>query len=274
MEGEGAPNHRILALRTPTLPPATTTNTWLVWGERVAVVEPATPYEDEQRRLLDAIEALRSEGRPVAAILLTHHHADHVGFARALAERVGAPVAAHRATAERIDVPVDLLLGDGDVVDLGGGVRLDAVWTPGHAPGHLLFVDRARGIAHAGDLVAGEGTILVDPDDDGDMGAYLASLRRVRQMGLERLVPAHGPVQDDPAGLLDHYVTHRLMRERKVTDALAARPRTLDEILPEVYDDVPRALYPLARRSLRAHVDKLAAEGRVAVRGDHLRLEG
>ncbi len=271
MGGAVPSNHRVLPLRTPTLPPATATNTWLVWGEQVAVVEPATPHEEERRRLIEALERLRAEGRTAAAILLTHHHADHVGFARELSDRLGVPIAAHPRTAERLTFDVDRYLDDGDTVDLGAGTVLEAVWTPGHAPGHLVFVDRARGVAYAGDLVAGEGTILIDPDDGGDMAAYLASLARVRALGLGRLVPAHGPVQDDPSSLLDHYVRHRLMREQKVLDALGTATRSLDAILPEVYDDVPRPLHPLARRSLRAHVDKLVAEGRVVSRAGRLR---
>ena len=266
--------YEVLALRTPTLPPATTTNTMVMWGEAVAVVEPATPHPEEQRRLLDVLDRLAAEGRAVAAILLTHHHADHVGFARRLRDRTGAPIAAHRATAERLPFAVDRMLDDGAVLDLGGGAALVAVHTPGHAPGHLLFHDPAGRVGYAGDLVAGEGTILIDPDDGGDMAAYLASLDRARALDLSRLVPAHGPALTAPRVVFDHYRDHRAMREARVLAALGDHPRGPSDLVPQVYDDVPKALYPLAEKSLRAHLDKLVAEGRVEVRRGRYRRVG
>jgi ribonuclease/clavin/mitogillin len=158
----------------------------------------------------------------VAAILLTHHHRDHTGFAAALRERTGAPIHAHAATAERVDFPVDVLLADGAEVDLDDGFVISAMHTPGHAPGHLVYSERRTGLVYAGDMVAGVGTILIDPEDDGDMIAYLASLERIAAAGPVALVPAHGPVLDDPQGLLRRYRAHRLMREDRV---LAAIPR-------------------------------------------------
>jgi glyoxylase-like metal-dependent hydrolase (beta-lactamase superfamily II) len=245
----------MLALRTPTLPPAVSTNTLILAGERVAVIEPATPHAAEQQVLLDALAEIGGE---VAAILVTHHHADHIGFVAALRERFGAPVMAHAETAARLPFDVDRQLADGDSVDLGGGVEIQAVFTPGHAPGHLVYFEPRSGLAHAGDMVAGEGTILIDPDQDGDMAIYLDSLRRLGDLGARRLVPAHGPVLDDPIAVVDHYIRHRLGREAKVVAALGG---SFDEVLARAYDDTPKFLWPLAARSLEAHLRKLEAEG-------------
>lgn len=268
---EIAPGVRLLALRTPTLPPATATNTLVVGRRRLAVIEPATPYADEQVALDELLSALVGTGAEVAAILLTHHHQDHTGYATALRERTGAPIYAHARTAARLDFPVDVLLADGQEVALDDGFSLAAMHTPGHAPGHLVFCEQRTGLAYAGDLVAGTGTILIDPEDDGDMIAYLASLERVAAARPAALVPAHGPVLDDPQGCLRRYRAHRLMREERVLAAIPAAWRAISAVLAEAYADTPTALWPLAARSLEAHLRKLTAEGQVRRCGAEVR---
>jgi ribonuclease/clavin/mitogillin len=254
---------RLLALRTPTLPPATATNTLVVGHRRLAVIEPATPYADERAALEALLDALVGAGAEVAAILVTHHHQDHTGFATALRERTGAPIHAHALTAARVDFAVDVLLADGEAVALDDGFSLAAMHTPGHAPGHLVFFEQRSGLAYAGDLVAGTGTILIDPEDDGDMIAYLASLERVAAAQPLALVPAHGPVLDDPQACLRRYLAHRLMREERVLAAVSTAGRAVSAVLAEAYSDTPPALWPLAARSLEAHLRKLEVEGRV-----------
>ena len=256
-----APGVSRLSLRTPTIPPATTTNLLIVGHSRLALVEPATPFEDERRVLDDVLAALAAEGRRVEHLLITHHHGDHVGDVERLRQRLGVPVHAHALTAERLPWPVDRVLDDGDELELGEGIVLGALHTPGHAPGHLVIHERSSGFAHAGDMVAGEGTILVDPEDDGDMSLYLASLRRLGELGAKALVPAHGPVLHDPRAVVEHYVRHRLAREAKVLAAIDGGVEAPPELLERVYDDTPRAIWPLAARSLEAHLRKLEADG-------------
>ncbi len=258
--------HR-LVLRTPTLPPATATNLMIAGHSRLALIEPATPFEDERRALDETLEALKAQGRTVQMLLVTHHHVDHIGDVERLRQRHGVPLYAHAATAERIPFAVDHLLDDGDELDLGEGVVLRAVHTPGHAPGHLVIHELSSGIAHAGDMVAGEGSILIEPDDAGDMGQYLDSLRRLGALGAAALVPAHGPVQHDPVAITEHYIAHRLGREAKVLAAIDAGAQTMDEMVASVYAETPRMLWPLAARALEAHLRKLEADG-VVVRTD------
>lgn len=264
-----------LHLRTPTLPPATATNTLIVGGSRLVVIEPATPYERERSELDDTLARLAAEGRTVQAVLVTHHHVDHTGYAEALAQRLGVPILAHAETASRVSFAVDRHLGDGDVIELDEGFAVRAVFTPGHAPGHLVFHELKTGLVYAGDLVAAEGTILIDPEDDGDMGQYLTSLTTLGTLGATALVPSHGRVLNKPDAVVEHYVQHRLAREAKVLAALGDGPQGFDDLLALVYVDTPKAIWPLAARSLEAHLVKLVRERRVA-RDDILitRLDG
>lgn len=248
-----APGIRVLALRTPTLPPAAHTNVYLVGPEAgpVAVVDPGSPYPDQQAVLDQALAELRP-----AAVLLTHHHGDHIGGATALAARWQVPIAAHAATADRLAgvVEVTQLLADGETA-----YGATAIFTPGHAAGHLCFAVGDATIA--GDLVAGLGTILIDPSE-GDMAQYFASLERLLARPQATLLPAHGPAIPDGHGKLREYLAHRKQREAKVVAALREAPRDLADLVADVYSDTPRALWPLAERSLLAHLAKLAREQR------------
>ncbi|MFY0537296.1 MBL fold metallo-hydrolase [Nannocystis pusilla] len=137
----------------------------IVGTRRLAVIEPATPFATE-RAALDALLTERAgAGAEIVAVLVTHHHGDHTGYAFELAQRWGAPIYAHSLTADRVDFPVDVTLADGDRLELDDGYVLRALFTPGHAPGHLVYCEERTGIAYAGDLVAGIGTILIDPAD-------------------------------------------------------------------------------------------------------------
>jgi endoribonuclease LACTB2 len=248
-----APGVRVLALRTPTLPPAAHTNVYLIGPDDgpVAVVDPGSPYP-EQQAILDRT-LVRS---PPVAVLLTHHHGDHVGGATALAERWQIPIAAHPLTARRLagKVAVTQLVADGDYA-----YGATAVATPGHADGHLCYAIGDATIA--GDMVAGIGTILIDPSE-GDMAVYLASLERLLALPAMTLLPAHGPAIRDGHGKLREYLAHRRMREAMVEAALRDAPRPVSELVADAYRDTPRALWALAERSLLAHLVKLARDRR------------
>jgi glyoxylase-like metal-dependent hydrolase (beta-lactamase superfamily II) len=254
-----APGIRVLALRTPTLPPAAHTNVYLVGPEAgpVAVVDPGSPYPDQQALLDRAL----AQSLP-AAVLLTHHHGDHIGGAVALAQRWSVPIAAHAGTARRLAgrVAVTQLIEDGETV-----YGAEAIFTPGHAEGHLCFAVGDAIIA--GDMVAGLGTILIDPDE-GDMAVYLASLERLLARPPMTLLPAHGPALPDGHGKLREYLAHRRMRESRVLAALRDAPRPLAEVVAEAYSETPRALWGLAERSTLAHLVTLARERRAADAGD------
>lgn len=269
---EVVPWVQMLPLRTPTLPPATHTNSFLVGSGCAVLVEPATPYDDELERALRWIEEARADGIEPIAIVATHHHRDHVGGARELARRLGLPLWAHRLTAERLkgELAFERLLEDGERIELDGPepLALRVLHTPGHAPGHVCLVEERSGAMIAGDMVAGEGTILVEPRD-GDMRLYLESLERMAACEPSVLLPAHGGPLRDPSETLARYVRHRLERERKVLSALEGRgPSTPRELVPIAYDDAPPIVWPLAALSTEAHLIKLEREGRVRRDGD------
>jgi glyoxylase-like metal-dependent hydrolase (beta-lactamase superfamily II) len=259
--------------RTPTLPPATHTNSYALGSRDVLLVEPATPYEDEQRAFLDWARALSSSGRRLVAIFLTHHHADHVGGAEVLSRELGLPLWAHPQTVNRLrGVQVQRTLEDGDELLLEGPApqRWTVLHTPGHAPGHLCLHEPALRCVVAGDMVASVGTILIEPGD-GDMAVYLAQLDRLRRLEARVALPAHGAPIENPVALFEKYIEHRGMRESKILQALAAASPdgdTLDELVSRAYDDTPRSIWVIARLSLAAHLVKLVREGRARSDGE------
>ncbi len=258
----------MFAARTPTLLPATHTNSYALGGRDVVLVEPATPYADEQRAWLDWARSLASRGRRLVALVATHHHPDHVGGLEVLRRELGVPLWVHRATRERLDgVLVDRELEEGDEIILEGPrrERWRVLHTPGHAPGHVCLLEEGAGALVVGDMVASVGTILVAPGD-GDMRVYLEQLERLAALSAKIALPAHGDPIDDPSAIFRRYVTHRLAREQKVLDAVAAAPAAgadLAALVAEAYADTPRHLWPIATLSLEAHLEKLVDDGEV-----------
>ena len=191
------------------------------------VIDPG-PVDDGH---LAAIRSAAGEGG-IAGILLTHSHFDH----SAAVPSLGAPLVAPQAG------PFEVLP------------------TPGHSEDHVCYI--AGEVCFCGDLILGAGSSFVPPDG-GSLAAYIDSLRALRAIGAGVLCPGHGPYILDPEARIDEYLAHRLDRERKLLEALAAGERSRSRLLERAWDDVPAELRPAAAVVMQAHLEKLEAEGRL-----------
>src|SRR5262245_35566976 len=216
-------------------------NTWLIAGSEPALIDAGVGNPEHVEAVARALH-----GAPLERVLITHWHPDHVTGLPALRERW-----------PRVKT-VDVM---GEPVPAGDGV-LEIVPTPGHSPDHLCFFDRESGDLYSGDLARRGGTIVIPARKGGDLRAYLASLRLVRDLAPRRLLPGHGPIVDDPIGLIDEYIAHREQREQQILKAMLDGARTVDDIVTHVYPDLAESLREAAADSVRAHLRKLRDEGR------------
>jgi glyoxylase-like metal-dependent hydrolase (beta-lactamase superfamily II)/8-oxo-dGTP pyrophosphatase MutT (NUDIX family) len=235
------------------------TNTYLVGGEQLAVIDPGPAIDSHIAAVLEA-----GAGR-IRVVLCTHTHMDHSPAAAAIKAATGAVVIGRPAPAQPgqdAGFAPDRVLEDGDRVMING-LSLRALHTPGHASNHLCYLLENTRMLFTGDHVMQGSTVVINPPD-GDMRAYLASLERLLGEDILILAPGHGYLIGEPHREARRLIRHRLAREQKVVWALERMSApTLEELVAEVYDDVSPRLHGVAQRSLRAHLDKLAAEGRV-----------
>ncbi|MGC1512909.1 MAG: MBL fold metallo-hydrolase [Acidimicrobiales bacterium] len=233
------------------------TNTYLVGIDEVAVIDPG-PADDSH---LEAI--VGCGGDRIRWILCTHTHPDHAPGAAGLRERTGAEVMAFDS---RDGLEIDRALRDGEVLE-ATEFRLTALHTPGHASNHLCYLLEEEALLFSGDHVMNGSTVVIAPPD-GDMAAYLRELERLRKMRLRGIAPGHGEVIAEPKVVLDQYLTHRHARETAIAAALVGRgSATIEELVKDVYVDVPEALHPIAQFSVWAHLEKLAGEGHASGAG-------
>jgi glyoxylase-like metal-dependent hydrolase (beta-lactamase superfamily II) len=231
----------------------------------LVVVDPGSHDDAEIDRLKAFLADLRADGFKAKATILTHHHSDHVGGVA----RLGLPVWCHALTAEKLALKPERALQDGETLEVGG-MRWKVMHTPGHARGHVCLLDVNSKAGVVGDMVAGVGTIVIDPPE-GDMAEYVRQLQRLKDAGVRTIYPAHGPPIPDGPAKLEEYLKHRAWREEKVLGALGAEPQTLEALVPKAYDDVASFVLPIAERSTLAILEKLRAEGRAVADGDRWR---
>ena len=233
--------------------------TWYLPGRVPTLIDAGAGVPTHFDELVRALE-----GAELAQVLVTHGHVDHAGGAAFLAARmpqvrfckVPWPGQDTRwgVTWHRID--------DGQMVAAGDG-HLQVVHTPGHSPDHACFWSGGDRTLFCGDLAWQGSTVVIPPAYGGDMVQYLASLDRVAALSPVRMLPAHGPVIDEPVALLREYIAHRYTRERQILSALASGPATVDALVTAVYPTVSKALRPVASESVLAHLLKLEREERV-----------
>jgi glyoxylase-like metal-dependent hydrolase (beta-lactamase superfamily II) len=214
------------------------TNTYVVGRDPAVVIDPGPADRGH-------IEAVRREAEArggIGLVLLTHSHADHAEGVELLGVQ-----------------PTTIARGE----EVQG---LRPLGTPGHSRDHFCFL-RPHPPAFdvfAGDLILGEGSTIVPPAaQGGSLADYMESLRKLQRLQIEVIYPGHGPVITDPAARIAEYIAHREAREEKLLAALERGERSRIALLDQVWDDVPAELRPAAAYAMQAHVEKLAAEGRL-----------
>ncbi len=266
---------RQVSVPVETRSPSGQTNAYL---HRGLLVDPAATCEPLERAVSDA---------DIEHIAVTHTHPDHVGAVAEYADRTGATVWGRSGYDDQFTratgVDPDCTFGDGDRV---GPARV--VTTPGHARDHVGFVvpaesadestagdtsltrprkaEENRDGSHrllCGDLAIAEGSIVVG-HPEGDMRAYLTSLRRVLAAGFSELHPGHGPPIEDPEATIRRLIRHRLRREQKILEAVTDTSRQeVNAIVESAYEKDLSGVTDLARATTAAHLAKLARAGRI-----------
>ena len=249
-----APNHGVMT--------GPGTNGYFVGDRELALIDPG-PLDD---RHLAALLA-HGDGR-IRWILCTHTHRDHSPAAAALAAATGARILgmpAPEGPRQDATFAPDHVVRDGEVLRLGEDA-LTVIHTPGHASNHVCYLLAATGMLFTGDHVM-QGTTVVIPPPDGNMRQYLASLERLLALDVAIIAPGHGYLIGNPRREVNRLIQHRRWRESRVLDAVARRgPASVEDLLDDVYPDVPEKLRGPAARSLEAHLIKLVEDGKVLER--------
>ncbi len=267
---------RVLA-RNPSVFTYTGTGTYIVGEGTVAVIDPGPDDPEHVQAVLDAIR-----GETVSHLVVTHTHKDHSPAAVPMKAATGAPVVGC-APIRTIDdrgprveagfdptYAPDHVLADDESIE-GHGWTLTAVHTPGHTSNHLCFALPQEKALFSGDHVMGWSTSVVTPPD-GDMAAYMASLRKLLDREDAIYYPTHGPAVTEPQRLVRGLITHRKQREGQILKLLAAGPKPIPAMVAVMYANVAPVLHPAAGRSVLAHLIDMQAKGLVVAEGDQWRL--
>ena len=234
-----------IVVPSPTLPPATTTNAWMLEGH--TIVDPAASTQKNKELLRQILQ-----DDPPKRIFLTHHHNDHIASAPYLRDVFNIPIVCSKTTAKQVSFDVDDICTDGDRLS-----NIEEEWivyeTPGHAKGHLCLYSKQYRDLIAGDMVAGEGTILLIPGD-GDFGDYITQLKRLKALYPERLMPAHGPIIHKAQEYLQHYIDHRCSRLDQIASHLSTTSKTPYQLATEIYTEVPKSVLPIAAKQILCHL--------------------
>ena len=229
---------------------------WVVEKKARSVIDPAV----DDNAYLDAIIQAGAERGGIRRILITHGHPDHIGGAETLRKHLHVAIYAF----SKQGVPfADEEVADGTTFPAGDDT-LQAIYTPGHRFDHLSFLMEKQRTLFAGDLISGITTNVIAPPE-GDMLDYLNSLKRLQEVEISEIVPAHGPTITDAQAKISEYIQHRMLREQQVMQTLEVLPPgvTISEMVPQIYVDVDPKLHAIAAWSVEAHLIKLEREGLV-----------
>lgn len=271
----------VRSIVAPNASPFTFTGTaaYVVGRGTVAIVDPGPDDAGHRRRLLEAVA-----GETVSHVVVTHSHVDHSQGAAAVSAATGAPVvgaaaharfrALHDGETGALDAGVhfdyrpDQALGEGEGIS-GPGWSLVAVATPGHTANHLCFSLPESRLLLSGDHVMAWSTSIVAPPD-GAMGPYVASLRKLLERDEDFYLPGHGPALSNARVFTRHLLGHRLMREGAIRSRLAEGPRSIPDLVAELYRGLDPRLARAAGLSVFAHLEDLVERGLAATEGPPL----
>jgi glyoxylase-like metal-dependent hydrolase (beta-lactamase superfamily II) len=226
-------------------------NTWLLRGRVPTLIDAGIGAADHIGAVDRALH-----GTPLLLVLITHSHVDHLS---------GWPTVNARWPGARVRIYPGLRHGERVAA---GDAELRVLHTPGHSPDHCCFFDDRSGDLFCGDLARLGGTVVIPATRGGSLAHYLDSLRLVAGLKPKRLLPGHGPIVDDPGGLIERYLKHRADRDEQIVRAVSGGRGTPSEIVREVYPDLATGLGPAAEETVLAHLIKLRDEGRVRQDGD------
>lgn len=258
---EIAPQVRRLVAPNPSVMTGPGTNTYLLGESEIGVIDPGPEIDTH----IDRIQEVA--GATIEWILVTHTHPDHSPAARKLAAATGAELIGLRAPLGRNQDQTfnpGRIPQDGDLFE-AQDFSLQIVHTPGHASNHICYLHADIDWLFTGDHVIDGSTVVIDPPD-GNMGDYMRSLERLKNIKIDAIAPGHGEVIENPYDVIDWHIAHRLEREAKVVAALRNHPNaTSRELVADVYQDVDESLHELAEHSLLAHLIYLEEECRAAM---------
>lgn len=273
-------NPRIICfpVRTKTLPPATHTNCFIVGRKEFIIIDAASPFPEEQAKLFALVDEFIAKGFVCKEIIVSHLHPDHFGgetiLKKHLREKFGLeiPLSAHKITAEDLSGKVEFqkFVEDKEVFllkdEAGINFEIKALHTPGHARGHLAFYDEDFGFLLTSDNVVGTGSVVI-AHPEGNMIDYLSSLEKMKNLpNLRFLAGSHGSAVFDAKGKIEEYITHRLEREKQILEAIEQGAKTPKEITEKVYQGLDEKLFPLALKSVLAHLAKIKAENLISIK--------
>lgn len=243
------------------------TNTYIVGDEDIWIIDPGPDDADHVAVVVDAVA-----GRNVAGILVTHSHLDHSPAARALQEKISAPIYGRgglppelmAASEEDIDVDFvpDYSLECHEIIGKGEW-RIQTLHTPGHFPNHLCYLLPEKGILFSGDHVMGWSTTVIAPPL-GNLADYFDSLDAMKQTGAGLLMPSHGDPVYDACARIEEIRAHRLMRQEQVEELLRDGENTPAAIVETLYRDLTPRLVQAAQGCVQAHIDYSQARGGLA----------
>ena len=239
------------------------TNTYLVGDGNVTVIDPGPAMDTHAQAIADAPGT-------ITQIIVTHTHLDHSPGAQLLQKKLGVPAYGLIAAYPQHQDPTfkaAALLKDQQIIE-GKDFRIRVIHTPGHASNHLCFLLEPGGMLFSGDHIMNGSTVVIRPPD-GNMSAYIDSLRKLKGYPMTAIAPGHGAVLEDPYSAVDWIIQHRLEREKKILESLRTTGQgTSDSLVEAVYEDVDSSLFPIAKWSLESHLIKLLEDGEISKTGN------